>query len=157
MKESRSYLVGISEINSKDTSLIKGAVMECLSDCTVKGGEFVPLHFGISAFDDDSRALFDIPEVRAWAEQLYIVCPFILAIVDSPTMKWLVPCIADIEIIERKKKATSWKMNPKTEEQFIAHVLHARDTVFKSIAKSEEEHVRLCAEHTQRYNSIWSA
>jgi hypothetical protein len=156
MKESRSYLVGISEINSKDTSLIEGAAMDCLYDYAMKAGEFVPVTFGISAFDNDPRALYDIPEVRAWANQLHATCPTILAVVDAQTMQWLIPCIADIEITERKGNATSWRINPKTEKQFIAHVLQVRNTTFKKIAKSEEEYIRLCAEHTQRYNAIWS-
>jgi len=150
------HLIGKREIGAKDVSRVKQAVMECLAH-HMKTGEFVPISFGIGEFDDDPRALFDIPQVRAWAKALMAECHFILALVDARTMKWLLPCIAEIEIIARKPDSTTWRIRPSSEHEFKSRVLEAREVVFREIAKSEKEYERLCAEHTDRYNSVWSA
>lgn len=149
-----TFLVGKKEINAKDSSLIKSAVMECLAH-HMKTGEFVPISFGIAEFDDDLRALYDIPTVREWAKALAAECNFILAVVDARTMKWLLPCIANIEIVERKAGSTRWRIAPESEDDFVATVLQAREAVFKKLAKSEQEFKRLCDDHTARYNSVF--
>jgi hypothetical protein len=149
-----SFLVGKKEIDAKDPSLIKSAVMECLGH-HMKTGEFVPISFSIAEFDDDPRALFDIPEVREWAKALLAECNFILAVVDARTMKWLIPCIANIEIIEWKQHSTRWRITPESEHDFMGAVVHARETVFRKLAKSDKEYERLCADHTARYNGAF--
>ena len=70
---------------------------------------------------------------------------------------WLVPCIADIEVIERKPGATRWRIAPASEDGFVQDVLHARETVFKRLARSDEEYEALCAAHTARYNAVFGA
>lgn len=137
------YLVAKRAVDARDPSLIVSAVMECLERWST-GGEFIPVNFGIDGFDDDPRPLYDIDEVRKWAAALLGQCNFILALVDGPTMTWLVPAIADIEVIERKPGATRWRIAPATEDSFVQGVLHARETVFRRLARSDEEYEVLC-------------
>ena len=74
------YFVGANDINKRDISLIHGVVKDVLSFFATTG-QLVPIDLGISGYDHDPRALFDIPEVRQWASTLYQELPFILSIV----------------------------------------------------------------------------
>jgi hypothetical protein len=148
------YLVSKAEIDASDPSLVKSAVMGLLGRWMATD-EFAPIHLGVSGFDDDPRALYEISEVRKWAKALLADCNFTLAVVDGRTMKWLVPCLADIEIVGRESGRTAWRIVPETEEQFLGEVIHAREVVYRRLAKSDQEYDRLCSEHTDRYNAIF--
>jgi len=97
------HLISRQEVIEGNTGRIKIAVDDSLREFR-SSRNLIPIHFGIDGYDDDPRGLFDIPEIRSWCKQLYHEVPFLFSLLDSETMAWFFPCVADIEIIDRTTK-----------------------------------------------------
>jgi hypothetical protein len=76
-------------------------VTRWLNDTTAlfkKDGCFTPIRFGVRGYDTDPRPLFQVPEVRAWSQELFTGMPDLFLYLDTCTIKWLFLAIAEIEI-----------------------------------------------------------
>jgi hypothetical protein len=69
-------------IRNKDTHYF-GYVRADLIELTLKHGYLNHLEIAIGGYNDDSRALYEVPEVRRWVKQAHTVWP------DS--MMWMTP------------------------------------------------------------------
>ena len=102
------HRISHQEVIEGNTSRIKSAVEDSLREFR-SSRNLIPIYFGIDGYDDDPRGLFDISEVRSWCKQLYHEVPFLLSLLNSETIAWFFPCVADIEIIgSTTKEPEEW-------------------------------------------------
>ena len=64
----------------------------------------VPVRFGVSGYDRDSRALWQIPDVRRWCRELYSEVPSVFLLLHPATIEWFFLCVAEVELIEVEQK-----------------------------------------------------
>ena len=106
------HQIGREEVIEGNIARIKSAVENSLREFK-SSRNLIPIYFGIDGYDDDPRGLFDIPEVRSWCKQLYHEVPFLFSLLDSETIAWFFPSVADIEITGRATKAPQeWLKKP---------------------------------------------
>ena len=67
-------------------------------------GRLTPLWLGVWGYDEDPRALFEIPEVRDWCAELYQEIQGLFAFLHPDTISWLFPCLAEVEILAVHEK-----------------------------------------------------
>ena len=99
----KMQMISQQEVIEKDTKLVVDAVSESIKEFE-SSRDLVTVTFFISGYDSDPSALFEIPEVRSWCKQLYQRVPFIFSLLDSETIQWFFPCLADVEIVGRVKR-----------------------------------------------------
>jgi hypothetical protein len=110
------HLVSKQEVIEGRIDLIASAIKDCMNEL-LSTHSMTPLMFGIGGYDSDTRGLFEIPEVRSWCSQLYQKFPFIFAFLNSETIEWFFPCLADFEIVGRtNRRPQGWQ------KEFISHL-----------------------------------
>ena len=132
------YMIGANEINKRDVSLIRAAVEEVFSSF-VTTRQLIPINFGISGYDHDPNALFDILEVRRWASTLYQEFPFIFSIVTPDTLRWLFPSVGDIQVMKRTETQTQVEFRPGAKEQLVNEMMNAQNVLFQRLASTQDE------------------
>jgi len=103
------------------TNFVTEIVIDHLDEFKSKRSIF-PIYLSISGYDEDPRALFQIPEVRLWCRHLYQNIPSIFLFLHPDTINWFFLCIADIKVVqvtERKPGGIfgEYLMNLNLEEQ----------------------------------------
>lgn len=106
-------MITSQEIENSDFSRVTHAVDRCINAYKEKR-ELELITFGISGYENDNRALFDIPEVRKWSKAMYQAEPCVLDLLHPSSLTWLLPCIADIEIVNRTGNSTGWRFREDT-------------------------------------------
>lgn len=150
----RIHMIGKEEIQNLNLSRIINEFVNLLEDYK-KNKELYLLSFGIGCYEDDERALFDIPEVRAWAKALIKEIPYILSVIDKSTLKWFVPCVAEIEILSRNHINTAWRIHPEAVKAFMRQTFEAQHNLFNYLSSTTEEFSRLSDDHFARFTSIF--
>jgi len=143
------YMVGADEITQCDISLVSQAILESLKGFA-ESRSLTPVNFGISAYDADPRALFDIPEVRKWAAKLYASFPFIFSLVTLDSLHWLFLAVADITVIERTATQTKCEFKPGAKEKLITDMLDAQNVLFQKLASTQQEFDQLSEQAHRR-------
>jgi hypothetical protein len=147
------HMAGMEEVEQGDTSRFVKVVMDAV--IAYKNGErpFRPVHFGCSSYDDDDRALFDIPEMRAWCTKLYHELPFIFSVLDAPTIDWFLPSVAKIEVTSRTPGNIQYSYTPALEEM-VGEIMQAKKALFNGLALSQEEFDQLVEESVTRMGAV---
>lgn len=86
--------VHLLNLDFSDIERLTGLVREEI----LKKGEFQLWDLTISGYDEDPRALFEIPEVRKWFRQALEKAPHLLAIVSSAALRQIVFSLLDIQV-----------------------------------------------------------
>ena len=84
-----------------DVEDISHIVMEELQ----QHGSFQLWNLTISGYDEDPRALFEIPEVRAWCKSAHAKAPYLPCLLSERAIKWYSSCVLEIEIVRRRKRS----------------------------------------------------
>jgi hypothetical protein len=53
----------------------------------------------VHGYDDDSRELYLIPEVRKWAAKVFEAAPVLPLLLAEDTVQWFVMCLVDVEVL----------------------------------------------------------
>ena len=103
----RMFVVRKDEVLAKETSRIKkiiDAISSNQTDLTLARGAYELIFHG---YDDDPRALYEIPEVREWVVQSIsdgIPWLYFLRIQDSPNFHIIQGCLGYVETFSNKPK-----------------------------------------------------
>lgn len=144
------HMISRDEILQDDVSRILLAAIEALGDYKSGKRPLRTLHFATSAYDDDDRALFDIPEMRLWCQRLYRELPFIFSLLDAPTIDWFFPCIADIEVGARGKGTIQFKYKTGAFEKLFREIMDEQKTLFNYLASTQEEFDQIMMDSLKR-------
>ncbi len=104
--ENRQFLrlqeIGKDDIAANDTDRIAMLVgMACTEMKELK--QFPLWTLTVAGYDEDSRALFEIPEVRAWCQMIHGKQGSMLTtFLDTSSLRWYLACLFDIEIQGRE-------------------------------------------------------
>ncbi len=77
-----------------------------------KDDDLGTINISVAGYEDDSRALFTIPEIRQWCAEM-VQKSRALPFLDEETLRWCMPAIAPIEIIDANKSTTQFRWNAK--------------------------------------------
>ncbi len=138
------HMIGREEVVKGDISRIVNDIFNSIEEYK-KSKKFIPILFGIQGWDDDPRPLLQIPEVRSWCKNLYERIPFLFSMLESETIGWLLPCIADIKIISQGKDMTKIKYGS-SGKKFVKEIFDNGGKLLQMLAKSQEEFDRLAEE-----------
>ena len=89
----------VLNMDISDSEYISNSVAEELR----RTGTYQPWNITISDYDDDSRDLLEIPEVRAWCKKCIEKVPHLLALLSQDTINWFVLCVVDVKTIRNGK------------------------------------------------------
>ncbi len=131
-------MLGIDEIRTRNCSTIEREVDRVISEYRDGERPLRLIRFGISGYDNDPRALFDIPEVRSWCGALYQKLPFVFSILDTATIDWVFPAVAEIEVISRKVGNVQFTYRPSS-HALLAEIERVGRIFFNQLTKSEME------------------
>jgi hypothetical protein len=131
-------MITLQEIENSDFLRVAQAVKTCI-DLYKEKRELELIAFGISGYENDSRALFDIPVVRKWSKAMYEAVPYVLDLLDPSTLSWLLPSIADIEILNPTGTTTGWRFREDTREAFIKQSVNIRMKLCNYLAANQQE------------------
>jgi len=145
-------MISPQEIENNDFSKVILACKACI-DVYKEKRELGLIAFGISGYENDNRALFDIPEVRKWSKAMYQAMPCVLDLVAPSTLSWLLPCVADIEISNRTDNSTGWKFREDTREAFGEHSVNVRMKLCNDLAESQQEFDELSKTTFERFKN----
>jgi hypothetical protein len=145
-------MITSQEIENSDFSRVTHAVDRCINAYKEKR-ELELITFGISGYENDNRALFDIPEVRKWSKAMYQAEPCVLDLLHPSSLTWLLPCIADIEIVNRTGNSTGWRFREDTREAFITQSVNMRMELCKYLAANQHEFDDLADAAFERFKS----
>ena len=145
------HMIGADEILAKKIDRILAEFLET-PEIWKATKKLQLIHFGISAYDNDPRALLDIPEVRDWAKHLHSECPYILSVIDADTLRWFLPCVAEIEIVARSSGATNWRLKSEATGPFMDSLQKATHRFYSLLASTQEEYDELTTEFFTRLN-----
>jgi hypothetical protein len=145
-------MITSQEIENSDFLRVIQASERCV-DLYKEKRELELIAFGISGYENDSRALFDIPDVRKWAKAMYEAVPFVLDLVDPSTLSWLLPSIAAIEILNRTDNTTDWRFREDTRKAFIEHSVNVRIKLCNYLAANKHEFDELADAAFERFKS----
>jgi hypothetical protein len=147
-------LVSRKEIANCDIELIYNAFLEEVR-VFIRTRDFTPLSFRVSGYDADTRALFDIPEVRNWATELYRRMPVIFSVVAPGTLHWLFAAVAEIEITERTSTQTNYTFLPDAKKKLLEAMFAAQNELFQKLAATQQEFDRISdAAHQRILNAL---
>jgi hypothetical protein len=82
-------------------------LVSAVKDDMQKRGSFEPWNLTISGYDADPRALFEIPEVRAWCRQVHRQHLYLPVLLTEDTLSWYLLCLLDIEVIRKNLNKTT--------------------------------------------------
>lgn len=145
-------MITSQEIENSDFLRVTQAVTRSI-DLYKEKSELELIAFGISGYENDSRALFDIPDVRKWSKAMYQAVPYVLDLLDPSTLSWLLPSIADIEILNRTGSTTGWRFREDTREAFIKHSVNIRMKLCNHLAANQQEFDELADAAFARFKS----
>jgi hypothetical protein len=133
-------MVSRAMVEAGQTQLIIQAANKCISTYRATG-TLDSVAFGIGGYEDDSRHLCVIPEVRSWCALLCQEFP-VFAVIEPATVEWFLPCIADIRVVRAGKHSTlvEW---PKDWYSSIEPFVQRAFELIWSISPSEAEACRL--------------
>jgi len=94
-----TIMVDLKDENDSQIELIERQVVETIATY-LKEKTLRRFRFGISGYDQDTRPLFQVPEVRTWCRKLYTKCPSIFLFIEWETIYWFFLSIAEIEILK---------------------------------------------------------
>ena len=89
------HMVDVGHPKQTRAAFVANLVKERL-DAFHATGRLTPLWLGVWGYDEDPRALFEIPEVRDWCAELYQEIQGLFAFLHPDTISWLFPCLAEV-------------------------------------------------------------
>ena len=145
-------MITSQEIENSDFSRVTDVIQQVI-DTYKETRQLGLIAFGISGYENDNRALFDIPEVRKWSKAMYQAAPYALDLLHPSTLKWLLPCVADIEVVNRTGNTTGWRFREDTREAFITQSVNIRMKLCNHLAASQHEFDELADAAFERFKS----
>jgi hypothetical protein len=142
-----AYLVSRAEVIAGDISLVTKAANDCIASYK-RNGSLELLKFGIGGFDDDPRHLCDVPQVRSWCAKLYQTFP-IFAIIDTMTIEWLLPCVADVKVVGKGSASTQVEW-PNNLADLINTICERAEHLFRSMSGSDHNVSQLYGDYMLR-------
>lgn len=150
-----TYTVSPDEISSGDTSIVEGAVVNCV-EVDLSGNTVLNyLMLGTSVFDNDPRALFDIPEMRKWCASLNENVPHVFCVLHPITIQWLFPCVAPIEIVARRQDNTDYIFVETDTRMLLAHLRKSARAFLGQYTSNKEETERLVKQAVDRLHQAF--
>lgn len=147
-----AIIITKSEILNRDITFIKTQVEKITK--AYKGGRrpLQSLGIGTSAYDKDSRALFEIPEMRKWCTQLRKEIPYIVSLLDDQTFHWFILCIADIEVHGSNNAKTQFSFKGNSIDDVVKNIILADIDLHNYLGATRDESNRRLGEITKRLN-----
>jgi hypothetical protein len=130
-------------ISKSDVSALERIVARGINAYRSTRARLPSILLSTNAFDTDPRALFDIPEMRKWCRVLYKRIPFIFSFVTARAYGWLLPCVAEIRIVNRRAEGTDYEFVNRSNEQLVKEILAVERQLFSSLASSADELAQL--------------
>lgn len=111
------FRVSETEIKNLDAHRLQSALERCM-EVNLRGEvELNTLMLTTDAYDDDPRALYDIPEMRQWCEHVGINTVQLFLVLDSSSVNWFFPAVAPINIVNRTSTNTDYTfVQPQTDK-----------------------------------------
>lgn len=138
------YRVSRDEIMKQETDSIKAALRQC-DELDVNGKlVFNMLLLFTDAYDDDPRALYDIPEMRQWCTKVFIELPCLFVVLEPDCVHWFFTCLAPIKIVARNMSTTKYTYERSTKKLLFQQIETASRDYLKTItadAKENDAHI----------------
>ena len=148
------HMVSRDEIVGCDVTRIEADAASAVRAYREGGRPLRLVHFGTGAYDDDPRALFDIPEMRSWCGKLFERAPHIVFLIDAPTMDWYLPAVVEIEVKKRGADSIEFSFPEHALFEFSVITSQAWSGLVRLLECSSEEKTQLRETFSQRYRAV---
>ena len=133
------YRISAAEIADGDTVSLAKVLKTCV-ELDSEGHTVVHvLHLSTNAYDNDPRALFDIPEMRTWCMKLFSAAPEIFVFLDQTSASWFVACIGSITIHKRTAQRTDYTFDQAATEKMLARIRDDLTGYLREVMSREDE------------------
>jgi len=88
--------VGRTQVENLDVSDVE-EIERIVAEELRQRGTYQPWNLTISGYENDSRELLEIPEVRAWCKKCIEMMPHLLALLSQDAINWFVFCVVNVK------------------------------------------------------------
>ena len=119
-------------VSGLDISGIRGILARVAREVQARG-TFQPCNLSVNGYDDDSRELYQIPEVRKWAATVFEAARVLPILLSEDTVQWFVTALVDVEVFGEENRSLKLSVSA---EDVMEVVLKAEQAGWKFFRES---------------------